>query len=85
MLDSLFIFFCPLYGAAVFGVLAPSCSYRMCYRGFNVGYIFIDRGGLLAPWIPAAFATPGLMLALLFIFIDPCAGRHSLSLLRQRK
>jgi hypothetical protein len=41
--------------------------------------------GLLALGVPAAFATAGLMLALYFIFIDPCAGRHLLSLLRQRK
>jgi hypothetical protein len=26
-----------------------------------------------------------LMLALIFIFIDPCAGRHLLLLLRQKK
>jgi hypothetical protein len=47
--------------------------------------------GLLALWgcwrfgVPAALATAGLMLDLLSIFIDPCAGRHLLSLLRQRK
>jgi hypothetical protein len=35
--------------------------------------------------VPAAFATAGSMLDLLFNFIDPCAGRHLLSLLRQRK
>jgi hypothetical protein len=35
--------------------------------------------------IPTAFATAGLMLDIFFIFIDPCAGRHLLSLLRQRK
>jgi hypothetical protein len=34
---------------------------------------------------PAAIATAGFILALIFIFFDPCAGRHSLSLLRQRK
>jgi hypothetical protein len=35
--------------------------------------------------VPAAFATAGLTLALLFIFFDPCAGRHLLLLLRQKK
>jgi hypothetical protein len=34
---------------------------------------------------PSAFAIAGLMLALFFIFFDPCAGRHSLFLLRQKK
>jgi hypothetical protein len=51
-------------------------------------FFFIDRGGVLAlgfPWFPAAFATAGYALDVFFIFIDPCAGRHSLSLLRQRK
>ena len=33
--------------------------------------------------VPAAFATTGGMLDLLFIFIDPCAARHLLSLPRQ--
>jgi hypothetical protein len=30
-------------------------------------------------------ATAGFRLALYFIFIDPCAGRHLLLLLRQKK
>jgi hypothetical protein len=47
--------------------------------------LFSFTEGALAPWIPTAFATAGLMLDLFFIFIDPCAGRHLLSLLRQRK
>jgi hypothetical protein len=36
-------------------------------------------------WFPAACVTADLMLDLLFIFIDPCAGRHLLLLLRQKK
>jgi hypothetical protein len=35
--------------------------------------------------VPAACVTAGLMLDLFFIFFDPCAGRHSLFLLRQKK
>jgi hypothetical protein len=35
--------------------------------------------------VPTAFATAGFSLALIFIFIDPCAGRHLLLLLRQKK
>jgi hypothetical protein len=56
-----------------------------------VGLFLVFMGGLLvvlvllARWFPAAFATAGSMLALIFIFIDPCAGRHSLFLLRQKK
>jgi hypothetical protein len=34
--------------------------------------------------VPTACATAGSMLDVLFIFIDPCAGRHSLFLLRQK-
>jgi hypothetical protein len=35
--------------------------------------------------VPTACATAGSMLVLLFTFIDPCAGRHLLLLLRQKK
>jgi hypothetical protein len=35
--------------------------------------------------VPTACATAGYRLALYFIFIDPCAGRHLLLLLRQKK
>jgi hypothetical protein len=41
--------------------------------------------GLLVVWFPAAFATAGLASDIFFIFIDPCAGRHLLLLLRQKK
>jgi hypothetical protein len=52
-------------------------------RGFDVGRGFF---GLLAVFgFPTASASADLMSALFFIFIEPCAGRHLLSLLRQRK
>jgi hypothetical protein len=35
--------------------------------------------------VPAACASASLMCDIFFIFIDPCAGRHLLSLLRQRR
>jgi hypothetical protein len=58
-----------------------SCCIR--YREFDVGFnsYFLLPGRCWRFGVPTAFATAGLMLALLFIFIDPCAGRHSLSLL----
>jgi hypothetical protein len=37
-------------------------------------FIFNDRGAMLALRVPTACATAGLMLALLFIFIDPWRG-----------
>jgi hypothetical protein len=41
---------------------------------------------LLAGWVFLLLgASAGLMLDLFFILVSPCAGRHSLSLLRQRK
>jgi hypothetical protein len=56
-----------------FGLFAVSVS--CCMRGC----------GLFAPGFPTAFASAGLMSVLLFIFFDPCAGRHLLLLLRQKK
>jgi hypothetical protein len=53
-------------------------------RGFYVRYvfIFIERGGgfgcARAFGVPTACATAGSMLDVPLIFIDPCAGRHSL-------
>jgi hypothetical protein len=47
--------------------------------------VVLARAFLWACGFPAAFVAAGLMLDLLFIFIGPCAGWHSLSLLRQRK
>ena len=57
-------------GSLALGVLAS---------GFP-GAGFIARG-----WCPAAFVTAGFRLAFVFILVSPCAGRHLLSLLRQRK
>jgi len=39
----------------------------------------------LALVVPAAIASAGLAWDYIFIFIDACAGRHLLSLLRQSK
>jgi hypothetical protein len=63
----------------------------MRYRGFCLGFSFYFhlapvRGGDF--WGARALvfllhgATAGLMLASVFILVSPCAGRHSLSLLR---
>jgi predicted outer membrane lipoprotein len=58
-----------------------------CAFGFARALVFLLHVLLVCSRldVSAAFAGASLMLALFFIFIDPCAGRHSLSLLRQRK
>jgi hypothetical protein len=56
-------------------------------RGFNVVYFLFSLNGADCSrvGVPAAFATAGYALDVVFIFIDPCAGRHLLLLLRQKK
>jgi hypothetical protein len=45
-------------------------------------------GGFWCPrgfWISYCMRERGFVVALIFIFFDPCAGRHLLFLLRQKK
>jgi hypothetical protein len=57
----------------------PRVSDWICFL-FSLNEVDCSRVG-----VPTAFAIAGFMLALLFIFFDPCAGRHLLLLLRQKK
>jgi hypothetical protein len=63
-----------------FGVHAACASV-----GLMLALLFIFGVGCWRLGFPSAYVAAGLMLDLYFIFIDPCAGRHLLSLLRQRK
>ena len=51
------------------------------------GFWFFPPGIVWNSEIPAGsvYACGGFGFEVLFIFVDPCAGRHLLSLLRQRK
>jgi hypothetical protein len=72
------------------GILAYFCN---CYRtgGFAGARCFLLPSlprvwVLLVLAVPSAIATAGSAWDYIFIFFDPCAGRHLLSLLlRQRK
>ena len=63
--------------------------YVVCaIAGYMCGFYFLfSLNGMVCSRldIPTACATAGFKLDLLIIFIDPCAGRHLLLLLRQKK
>jgi hypothetical protein len=69
-------------------LLAPVVSCCDRYRGFCLGLYFLFsltsvvrlRLDFLLPSLPRVYRA-----IFIFIVIDPCAGRHLLSLLRQRK
>jgi hypothetical protein len=69
--------FCNRYRGFDVAYALDLSSFCIRYRKFDVAYAF---GLLLLQSLPRVYL--GIIF---FIFFDPCAGRHLLSLLRQRK
>jgi hypothetical protein len=51
----------------------------------GLDFFLLGFGEILRSQRVFVYACGGFDFEVLFIFVDPCAGRHLLSLLRQRK